>query len=158
MGRIGVLVAVLLGCGLAGPSYSQPADLPELLLRVTSSDVSEEVSFVAAYVFQDSDSDLKTVEATTPYELKGNVQAMSAILRQRSVGATLQVRLLQMDRGEWRELAGGEGTVVVVNKSPGRHLVTAWDVDSTELHNAPLQRTIGTSILVNERGVGAARR
>ena len=113
---------------LAAMTYGQ-AEPTRLLVEVTSSIPGQELQFAAAYVFQDEESQLETMETATPIEFERVAPSFAGIFRQGSSsvdGAVLEVRLFRRIRGEWREVAMADGTTIVLNEFAGQRTVFGW--------------------------------
>ncbi len=123
MRRSVALVAALLGSLLVQIADSQQTDPPRLIVRITSSDPNISLVFTAAYVF--GQSDLQTIEATTPHLVEAESIFFNGIFQQQSEGAVLEVRVYKTGATE-HEVAMGDGKVIVLQETGRNRMVTSW--------------------------------
>lgn len=90
-----------------------------IIIRVTSPDPKEEMSFDASYVFHAGDSQLQHIERRTPFEVKVKSDFVAGIFRKRSGGGDLQVAVTTSGDGrtEHGHVRGG-GDIVVLSTRP----------------------------------------
>ena len=91
-----------------------------LILRVTSSNPSEEVVCEASYLFHEGDSQLQHVERLTPFEIKAQTDFAVGIFRKKSGNGDLTITM-PLDAAEGKEegYIAGEGDVIVLGTEPG---------------------------------------
>jgi hypothetical protein len=94
-----------------------------IIIRVTSSDPHEEVTFAAAYLFKTKESSLVSIEQKTPFEVKERSDFVSGIFRKKSGAALLQVTVTMIadDQVDEQPVTGGGGDIVIIGTQPERN-------------------------------------
>ncbi len=107
---------------ISGPAQG-PRERRTIIIRVTSADPNEELTFSAAYLFRTKESQLVSIEQKTPFELKEKSDFVSAIFRKKSGSAPMQVTVTTRtgDQDEEQATAGGAGDIVIVGTQPERN-------------------------------------
>ena len=100
-----------------------PRERKTIVIRVTSTDPNEELTFAAAYLFRTKESPLVSIEQKTPFEMKERSDFVSGIFRKKSGGALLQVAVTTIagDQGEEQPVTSGSGDIVIVSTQPERN-------------------------------------
>ena len=101
----------------------QPRERKTIVIRVTSADPNEELTFDAAYLFRTKESPLVSMEQKTPFEVKERSDFVSGIFRKKSGGALLQVAVTTIsgDQGEEQPVTSGGGDIVIIGTQPERN-------------------------------------
>lgn len=104
-------------------SRQSPRERKTIVIRVTSADPNEELTFAAAYLFKTKESSLISIERKTPFEVKERSDFVSGIFRKKSGGALLQVTVTNIlgDQGEEQPVTSGGGDIVIIGTQPERN-------------------------------------
>src|SRR5216684_6211908 len=108
---------------MVSQSRQSPRERKTIIIRVTSSDPNEEVTFAAAYLFKTKESSLISIEQKTPFEVKERSDFVSGIFRKKSGGAQLQVTVATIadNEGDEQPVTGGGGDIVIIGTQPERN-------------------------------------
>ena len=100
-----------------------PRERKTVIIRVTSADPNEELTFSGAYLFKTKESPLVSVEQKTPFEVKARTDFVSGIFRKKSGGALLQVAVTTVSGDEVDEqpVTSGMGDIVIIGTQPERN-------------------------------------
>src|SRR5260370_41206288 len=92
-----------------------PRERKTIVIRVTSTDPNEELTFAAAYLFRTKESPLVSIEHKTPFEMKERSDFVSGIFRKKSGGALLQVAVTTItgDQGGEQPVTSVSGDLVI---------------------------------------------
>ena len=119
---IALLVISASPFAMVSQSRQSPRERKTIIIRVTSGDPNEEVTFAAAYLFRTKESSLISIEQKTPFEVKETSDFVSGIFRKKSGGALLQVAVTTIvgDRSTEQPVTCGGGDIVVIDAQPER--------------------------------------
>ena len=120
---IALLVISASPFAMVSQSRQSPGQRKTIIIRVTSGDPNEEVTFAAAYLFKTKESSLISIEQKTPFEVKEKSDFVSGIFRKKSGGAQLQVTVTTIADNEADEqpVTGGGGDIVIIGTQPERN-------------------------------------
>lgn len=120
---VALLVISASTAALVSESMQSPRERKTIIIRVTSMDPNEELTFTAAYLFRTKESALVSIEQKTPFELKERSDFVSAIFRKKSGSAAMQVTVTTSagEQDEEQPVAGGGGDIVIVGTQPERN-------------------------------------
>ena len=120
---IALLVISASTVAMVSESWQSPRERKTIVIRVTSADPNEELTFDAAYLFRTKESPLVSMEQKTPFEVKERSDFVSGIFRKKSGGALLQVTVTTIagDQGEEQPVTSGGGDIVIIGTQPERN-------------------------------------
>jgi len=90
-----------------------------VILRVTSSNPKEIVSFDASYLFGEKNSKLTHAELKTPFELKAEAKLVNGVFQKTAGNGSLQVTVSTADeKSEAQVMSGSSNNVVIITTHP----------------------------------------
>lgn len=90
-----------------------------VIVRVTSSNPKEPVSFDASYLFGEKNSKLTHVKLKTPFEIKAQAKLVNGVFQKTAGDGSLQVTVSTEDeKSDAQVMSGSSNNVVIVTSKP----------------------------------------